>query len=124
MCFFSEGFNYFKNFSSEFLFVSGDTNPRSQVPGSSQLYYIDSLFLVLGVIYILKSKNHKLYLILGLLFLAPIPAAITKENPHALRSILMSPILSAISAIGVYYLVELFKNKKRGRRSREGGIDA
>lgn len=96
--------NYFENFSPKFLFVTGDTNPRSQVPGMSQLYFIDAMFLIFGILYIGKSKNPKLYLILGLLLLAPIPAAITKENPHALRSILMSPILSVITALGIYYI--------------------
>lgn len=101
--------NYFENFSPKFLFVTGDTNPRSQVPGRSQLYFIDAIFIILGILYIGKSKNPKLYLILGLLLLAPIPAAITKENPHALRSILMSPILSVITALGIYYI---FRSQK------------
>lgn len=101
--------NYFENFSPKFLFVTGDTNPRSQVPGKSQLYFIDAIFLILGILYIGKLKNPKLYLMLGLLLLAPIPAAITKENPHALRSILMSPILSIISALGIFYFVKVNK---------------
>lgn len=101
--------NYAKNFSPSYLFVSGDTNPRSQVPNKSQLYLIDALFLVLGIIYIVRSNNPKLYLFLGLLLLAPIPAAITKENPHALRGILMSPILSIISALGIFYVAKVNK---------------
>ncbi len=101
--------NYFKNFSPYYLFISGDSNPRSQVPNQSQLYLIDVIFIILGIIYIVKSKNPKLYLLLGLLLLAPIPAAITKENPHALRSILMSPIISIISALGIFYFVKVNK---------------
>lgn len=101
--------NYFKNFSPSYLFISGDTNSRSQVPNKSQLYIIESIFLVLGIMYIVRSKNPKSYLLLGLLLLAPIPAAITKENPHALRSILMSPILSIISALGIFYFIKVNK---------------
>jgi hypothetical protein len=101
--------NYFKNISPNFLFITGDTNPRSQIPNHGQLYYLDILFLILGVIYILRIRNPKLYFILFLLLLAPIPAAITKENPHALRAILMSPILSVISAFGIYFLVKQSK---------------
>lgn len=101
--------NYVKNFSPKYLFISGDTNPRSQIPNQSQLYYLDFIFLVLGTLYILKSRNPKYYSVLLFLLLAPISAAITKENPHALRSILMSPILSIISAFGIYYLIILFK---------------
>jgi 4-amino-4-deoxy-L-arabinose transferase-like glycosyltransferase len=98
--------NYIKNFSPYYLFISGDTNPRSQIPNKSQLYFIDSIFLALGVLYILKSKNPKLYAVLFFLFIASIPAAITKENPHALRSILMSPVLSTITAFGIYSLIK------------------
>lgn len=102
--------NYFKNFSPNYLFISGDTNPRSQMPNTGQLYYLDLVFIILGIIYILKNKKY--YLILALLLIAPIPAAITKENPHALRSILMSPILTIISAMGIYYFSNLFKKYK------------
>ncbi len=98
--------NYVKNFSLEFLFIKGDTNPRSQIPNTGQLYYVDILFLILGILYILKSKDLKLYSVLALLLLSVIPAAITKENPHALRAILMSPILSMISALGIYYFAK------------------
>lgn len=105
--------NYVINFSPKYLFVSGDTNPRSQIPGNSQLYYLDALFLVLGILYVQKSKNPKYFSILFLLLISPIPAAITKENPHALRSILMSPFFSVISALGIYYLSELFVKQKQ-----------
>ena len=74
---------------------------------TGQLYYLDILFLVLGIVYILKNKKY--YLILVLLIISPIPAAITRENPHALRAILMSPILSIISAVGIYYFSTFFK---------------
>ena len=104
--------NYFKNFSYNFLFVVGDTNPRSQIPGSSQLYYLDVVFILLGIMYILKKKDIKYFSILVLLVLAPIPAAITRENPHALRAILISPVLVTISAMGIYYLSELIKKQK------------
>jgi 4-amino-4-deoxy-L-arabinose transferase-like glycosyltransferase len=101
--------NYVKNFSPSYLFVNGDSNPRSQMPDTSQLYYLDILFLVLGIVYVLKSKKYSYFAILGLLILAPIPTAITRENPHALRAILMSPILSVISAMGIYYSTKLSK---------------
>ncbi len=96
--------NFLKNFSPTYLFLEGDINPRSQVPKHGQVYYLDSLFIILGVLYILKTKNLKLYFILMFLLLAPIPASITKENPHALRAILTSPILSVISAMGIYFV--------------------
>lgn len=105
--------NYLKNFSPEFLFTTGDTNPRSQIPGSGQLYYLDAVFILLGLIFIYKSKNFKLLFILVALLLAPIPASITYENPHALRAILMAPTLSVLSAMGIYYLMQNYKKYKK-----------
>jgi len=112
--------NYFKNYSPSFLFINGDLNPRSQMPGNSQLYIFDAIFILLGIIYISKhslplrgkKKDLKYLSILILLLLAPIPAAITKENPHALRSILAVPVLATISALGIYYLSVIFKKWK------------
>jgi 4-amino-4-deoxy-L-arabinose transferase-like glycosyltransferase len=105
--------NYFKNFSPNYLFNVGDQNPRSQVPNDGQLYYLDILFLALGTFFILKSKNKNCYWILWFLIISPIPAAITKENPHALRSILTSPILSIVSGLGVYYLSSIYLKKQK-----------
>lgn len=104
--------NYFKNFSYNFLFVNGDSNPRSQMPGTSQLYFLDAVFILLGIIYILTKKDIRYFYILALLILAPIPAVITKENPHALRAILISPLLATVSAMGIYYLSELIKKQE------------
>lgn len=104
--------NYFKNFSFEYLFFKGDTNPRSQIPGQSQLYIIDSVFVLLGIYFIYKKKDFKYLIPLIGLIVAPIPAAITRENPHALRSILLAPVFSVIAAFGIYFFVSKFKKYK------------
>lgn len=101
--------NYFSHFSPNFLFLKGDSNPRSQIPGHGQLYLIEVLFIILGLWVILKSKKILYYLPLMALVLAPIPAAFTKESPHALRTILAAPSLAIISAFGINLLTEYFK---------------
>lgn len=102
--------NYLSHFSSNFLF-SGDNNPRSQMPGFGQLYYFDSIFILLGIIYILKSKQKRYYLAVVLALLGPIPASLTKESPHALRSLSAAPFLLIISALGANYLIDITKKK-------------
>lgn len=99
--------NYLVHFSPGFLFVKGDSNLRSQQANMGQLYLIDILFLPLGIIYILrKNMKHRL-LILFLILIGPLPAAITKESPHALRAISTLPFLSLLSALGVAQLKNL-----------------
>jgi hypothetical protein len=110
---FAIGQNYIKHFDSKFLFVQGDTNPRSQIPGSPQLYWIDGLLILLGLVYILVKRGGYGYsLLLLALLIAPIPASITKESPHALRSILMAPIFSLVTASGIGLLIDWAKKYK------------
>ena len=104
--------NYFSHFSPEFLFFKGDGNSRSQIPGHGQLYLIEAPFVFLGVWVILKSKKNLAWLPLLMLLIAPIPAALTRESPHALRSILMAPSFSFVSAIGIGFALDKFRRHK------------
>ncbi len=106
--------NYLSHFNPQFLFVQGDTNLRSQQKGFGQLFFPDLVLLPLGLIYLLKSKVKYRWLIFLLIIFGPAPAAITKESPHALRSISMVPFISMASATGVFYLVQLLRNKTIG----------
>jgi 4-amino-4-deoxy-L-arabinose transferase-like glycosyltransferase len=101
--------NYFSHFSPQFLFITGDTNPRSQIPGHGQLYWFELPLILVGVFAILRSKKIFYFIPLVMLLLAPIPAALTKESPHALRALLAAPSFAIISAFGAYFLKDNFK---------------
>lgn len=103
------GKNYFSHFGWQFLISQGDKNPRSQVPGHGQIYILDILFVVLSFFYILKNKKLQYFLPIVLLLIAPIPAMITKESPHALRAILASAAYPMLASFGIYYLAGEFK---------------
>ena len=97
----SFAFNYLSHFSPNFLFVYGDRIPRHTVTGMGLLYYFQIPLLVIGLISILKTKGRSRNLIIGMLLITPIPAALTTPAPHALRSILFSPLWSIVSAFGL-----------------------
>ncbi len=101
--------NYFSHFDPQFLFFKGDSNPRSQIPGHGQLYLFEALLIITGLIATIRSKKVLYFLPLAALFVAPIPAALTKESPHALRALLAAPSYAMISAIGVGFLSESVK---------------
>ena len=101
--------NYFSNFSPKFLFESGDVNLRSQIPNHGELYYLDVPFIILGLIFIVANKKRIGYLPILMLLIAPIPAALTKESPHALRAILAAPAFAMISAFGINYVSDKIK---------------
>jgi 4-amino-4-deoxy-L-arabinose transferase-like glycosyltransferase len=114
--------NYFSHFDPKFLFLKGDTNPRSQIPGHGQLYLFEIPLILLGLIAIIKSKKILYFLPLATLLIAPIPAALTKESPHALRTLLAAPSFAMISAMGVMFLREHAKQSLALRAKKLGGI--
>ena len=94
------GKNWFDHFQGEFLFISGDVIERNRVPATGQMYLFDIPLVALGVYFLLK-KRPKNWLVLFLwLMVAPIPAAMTFQTPHALRSLPMVVPLVIISAYG------------------------
>ncbi len=104
--------NYLSHFNPDFLFFHGDKNLRSQQPDFGQLLLEDLVFLPLGLLFLIKRKSKYSFLPLVLLLLAPIPAALTRESPHALRSISVVPFMAIISAAGVFNLFKFFKSKR------------
>lgn len=95
--------NYISHLSPQFLF-KGDINIRSQQNGFGEIYHLDLLLIILGLIILFKKSRPIFYLLLSLFLAAFIPAAITKESPHALRSISVVPALSILLATGASYL--------------------
>jgi len=109
--------NYFQAFSTRFLFTFGDINFRHSIQGNfGELYWLDALFLCLGVYWLLtktKERNLKLFL-LGWLLLAPVPSALTRDGGnHATRLILMLPPLLILVSLGVFSLFNYLKEQKK-----------
>lgn len=119
-----EGYNFlrgvlgrfFNHFSGRFLFFEGDfSNPRHSAPYQGQLLLIDLVLLVAGLTYMVR--NYQLHpksysLILFWLVLSPLPAILSRDQVHAVRSLNMAVPLIIISSFGLYYLVNLFKGNK------------
>lgn len=102
--------NYISHFSLDFLLL-GDKNLRSQQSGFGQVYLPDLVLLSLGLLYIIGSKSRYRFLPIALVLIGPVPAAITKESPHALRAISVVPFICIISAAGAIYLKRFFPKK-------------
>jgi len=101
--------NYFSHFTPQFLFISGDANPRHSIQTVGELYYYDLLLLPLGIFFLLRKRNNWSRLILAWFFLAPIPASIATEAPHAARSMFAIGGWQIVSAVGFFYLLTLIK---------------
>ncbi len=105
--------NYFSHFNPNFLFVRADM-PLHHAPDFGLLYRFDLPFLVLGLfIYFSKYLNRQNLLLAVWFCLGPLPAAVTLQAPHAVRTELFLPTLQIFMAIGVYSLVVFLLKKSR-----------
>jgi len=104
--------NYFKNFSPQFLGLSGDSNSRSHTQFGGELLWVEIFLGLSGLIYIARGSFKKNWLFLGLLLISPLPVAITKESPHALRGLTMIPFLVVLALLGMKGLISLVHSQK------------
>lgn len=102
---------YTSHFDLNFLFINGDEVPRSKSPDMGQLYLIELPFLILGIVYLFKTKSLKPLSLITVtwLLVAPVPSSLTFQAPSALRALSMTIPLSIIIASGTYYFFDLTK---------------
>jgi len=120
---FTEGVarRYIQSFSPFFLFVTGDPNLRQSIGGFGEFYYFDLLLMAIGLVIIIakfddSSGEEKLpYYVFGaLLFLAPIPSALTHDGAnHASRLLPMLFPLIVLSAHGFNHLLNYANSQKK-----------
>lgn len=107
--------NFLDHFNFKYLFVSGDNNPRHSLQQFGEFYYLDLLFFVFALIFILKKRNAVSIVLLFIVFVAILPAAFTKATPHALRTLAALPIFMVFLSFGVWQFLEIFKKDKLKR---------
>lgn len=111
------GRNYLEHFWGEFLFLSGDDIQRNKVPDFGQLYLWQFPILTIGVWGALK-RPKKWAIVLIWLVVAPVPAALTFQSPHALRAQNMVIPLSILTAYGLWLVITFIKKKINKRLLR------
>lgn len=99
--------NYFSHFDPNFLFLNGGSNYQFSVPGSGLLYPVLAPFLLLGVWRIFKEREKWQVFAALWLLIAPVPAAITRDAPHALRALMIIPPLIFITSLGLDYFIKI-----------------
>jgi len=97
--------NYFSYFTLDYLILSGDQNPRHSTEYFGTFYHLELIFLFFGAYYVLKNWNKKITFLDFWLFVGILPAAISKANPHALRTLLTLPIWIILITLGIKQLL-------------------
>ena len=80
--------NYFLHFTPDFLFNGGDHNLR-HIPEPYGVFFLSTIFFFAMGIYTGVWKQRSLFFTWALFgfLLAPLPAALTIQSPHALRAV-------------------------------------
>ena len=95
---------YLYHFSPELLFFENST-PREALPKMGLLYLFDALWLVFGVVFLVREKNWRANVILlGLLLFAPLGASLTLSEFSVVRAFFLTVPLAVLAALGFYYL--------------------
>jgi 4-amino-4-deoxy-L-arabinose transferase-like glycosyltransferase len=104
---------WFNHFSGRFLFFEGDwQNPRHSAPNQGMLLLADLVFLIAGTVSLVRLKNKTFTFIFLWLILAPLPAALSRDQVQAVRAYNMTIPLTMISAFGLAQLIA-YANKIR-----------
>ncbi len=105
--------NYFSHFRPEFLFIKADV-PLHHAPNMGLLYAVEIPFVVLGFLLFLKNKlNRKTLIILAWFLIAPIPASVTRQVPHTIRTALFLPTFQFFTAFGFIKTFEFIKRERK-----------
>jgi 4-amino-4-deoxy-L-arabinose transferase-like glycosyltransferase len=100
--------SYLSHFSPKYLLFKGDANLRHSTGFSGQIQIGLFIVFLIGLYRILRERKKLWLFLVGIILIAPIPATIVPNAPHALRSAIMGlPIL----IIGVYGFEKLIRKK-------------
>jgi hypothetical protein len=103
---------YFDHFSFNFLFLKGDGGIQHHAYKMGMLYLWDFPFFLLGIYFLAKKFNKRIFLLFLIFLLGPLPASITSGTPHPVRAIAMIPAFQIFTAVGFAAFFIYFKNKK------------
>jgi 4-amino-4-deoxy-L-arabinose transferase-like glycosyltransferase len=106
--------NYLSFFSLHFLFNFGDGIGRHQIPYFGLLPRWEFPFLFFGFYTMIQRRKSLLVTLLFLiLFLTPVPGALTRPSPHSLRALLMVISYTVIVGIGILSFLPLLRKRMK-----------
>ena len=107
--------NYLTYFGPDFLFLTGDHNPRHNTQFGGMLLWVTLPLVLAGLVAAWRRRTEPFirFLLLGVL-LAPVSAALTEESvPHAVRAAVTLPFLLVLAVEGIILLRERLGASRR-----------
>jgi len=103
--------HYFDHFNTDYLFFTGDINPKFSTRANGEFFLIELIFLLSGTYFLWKKEKKLAAFIFFWLLVGLIPASTARETPHALRTEVSLPTWQIISATGLFYLYSIFHGR-------------
>ncbi len=94
---------YLSHINANWLFIQGDL-PRHHAPNMGLLYHFELPLLLIGLYSLVfgKFSRKTKFFIFSWFLIAPIPASVTNDVPHAVRTLNFLPTYQIFTALGIY----------------------
>lgn len=105
--------NYAKGYSPEFLFLYTEPSKIYSIWSRGRIYFLDMIFILLGIAYLHKLNKWGASLTLLLLVVGGLPGMLG-GSPYSARNFFLSAIFPILSAGGILFLMQsaFLKNLK------------
>lgn len=106
---------YFSHFNLKWLFTNSSSEPF-KIPEFGLIYKWELFFIIIGIISLIFSPFFNIktqQFILIWIILAPVPAALATQAPHAMRTYNFLPSFQILSALGITYMLFKFNKIKK-----------
>lgn len=98
--------------STDFLFLHGDEKSTFSIWEHGNFYYLDAVFILLGVIALFSKQKKVLTFFVLAIIIATLPSVFSSVGKaYGTRSALAFPFLLIFAAYGIWFLINLYKNK-------------
>lgn len=103
---------YIGAFSTDFLLLHGDGKAQFTVREHGVFYTLDAIFFLIGLCVLYKEQKKVFCLIGALILIAPIPSVLSTVGiSYAVRSFLLAPLFIVCIGVGIHEIVSLKRNK-------------
>ncbi len=104
---------YLSYFSPRFMFILGDSGPRSSFPELSTFFVWQFPFYIYGLYLVVKKKelSELSFFTISFLLIAPIPASFTRDPYSSTRALQMVIPLTIIISLAIAEIFTKLKNK-------------
>lgn len=110
-------FTYLKNifgfFSVDFFFIKGESNPTNGIANFGMFYFIELLFIIIGLYLGVKRKIKYLYIFYMWIAVVVLLNALTVTVPHATRSYMAIIPMIVFSAFGCLSIIEYLRQQNK-----------